>query len=53
MGWILGLLIYSIIWGVVCKKVIENKGYEENWFWWGFFFGIFAFLCLYQNRRKL
>ncbi len=37
-------LIPSIIWGVVVYKVIENKGYYENWFWWGFFFGIFALI---------
>ena len=35
-------LIWCIIWGIVVNKVIENKGYQENWFWWGFFFWIFA-----------
>lgn len=30
--WIIG----GVIWGIVCNKVIENKGYRENWFWWGF-----------------
>ena len=45
MGYILvGTIIGGIIWGVVVNKVIENKGYEENWFWWGFFFGIFALI---------
>lgn len=29
-------LIWGIIWGVATNKVIENKGYYENWFWWGF-----------------
>ena len=29
---------------IVVNKVIENKGYQENWFWWGFFFGIFALI---------
>ena len=37
-------LIWCIIWGIVVYKVIENKGYQENWFWWGFFFGIFALI---------
>ena len=37
-------LIWCIIWGIVVNKVIENKGYQENWFWWGFFFGIFALI---------
>ena len=31
-----------IAWGVATNKVIENKGYNENWFWWGFFFGLIA-----------
>lgn len=45
MGYILvGTIIGGIIWGVVVNKVIENKGYEDNWFWWGFFFGIFALI---------
>ena len=45
MGYILvGTIIGGIIWGIVVNKVIENKGYEENWFWWGFFFGIFALI---------
>ena len=41
---IVGTIIGGIIWGIVVNKVIENKGYEENWFWWGFFFGIFALI---------
>ncbi len=46
---ILILLIYLMIligvgwfWGWVVSSIIENKGYDENWFWWGFFFGVFA-----------
>lgn len=41
------LIIYCIqgsIWGWAVSKIIENKGYRENWFWWGFFFGIIALL---------
>lgn len=44
---ILYLGIYCIqgcIWGWAVNKIIENKGYCENWFWWGFFFGIIALL---------
>lgn len=44
---ILYLVIYGIygsIWGWAVKKIIENKGYRENWFWWGFFFGFIALL---------
>lgn len=35
--YILVCIISSIIWGIATNKVIENKGYNENWFWWGFF----------------
>lgn len=41
---LIGTIIWGIVWGIVVNKVIENKGYEENWFWWGFFFGIFALI---------
>lgn len=37
-------LISSLIWGIATHKVIQNKGYDENWFWWGFFFGIIALI---------
>lgn len=36
--------IWGSIWGWAVNKIIENKGYRENWFWWGFFFGIIALL---------
>lgn len=28
----IGTVIWGIVWGVACNKVIENKGYDENWF---------------------
>ena len=39
---IITFCIQGCVWGFVTNKVIENKGYSENWFWWGFFFGLFA-----------
>lgn len=36
------LIIQGVIFGVVTNIIIKNKGYEENWFWWGFFFSFFA-----------
>lgn len=44
---IVGLLISAIIqciWGYAVYSIVQNKGYDENWFWWGFFFGILALL---------
>lgn len=37
------VIAYSWFWGHVTSRVIENKGYSNNWFWWGFFFGVMAF----------
>ena len=52
MGYILiGTIIGGIIWGIVVNKVIENKGYQENWFWWGFFFGIFALIIALTKQN--
>ena len=54
MGYIIVLIIWALIWGFATKKVVENKGYSENWFWWGLFCGIIAFivgLTKPHNRR--
>ena len=39
-----GIAIWGSIWGVATNAVIRNKGYDENWFWWGFFFAFIAVL---------
>ena len=44
MGAFLAVVIWSIFWGYVTNRIIHNKGYDENWFWWGFLFGLFAFV---------
>ena len=44
VGSLISLIVWGIIWGVATNKVIENKGYSENWFWWGFFFGFLALI---------
>lgn len=38
------LIIQGLVFGFATQSIIENKGYYENWFWWGFFFGILAVL---------
>lgn len=43
-AYLVGAIVYGVIWGWACNKVIENKGYNENWFWWGFWFGFIAFI---------
>lgn len=44
LSFFIGLIIGSVIWGFATQAVINNKGYNENWFWWGFFFGIIGFI---------
>ena len=38
------LIIQGLVFGFATQSIIENKGCYENWFWWGFFFGILAVL---------
>lgn len=38
------IILPCCIWGWAVNKVIKNKGYDENWFWWGFFFGLIALI---------
>ena len=38
------VFVQAIIFGFATKAVIENKGYYENWFWWGFCFGLVALI---------
>lgn len=37
-------LIQGAIFGFAADQIVQNKGYDENWFWWGFFFGFIALL---------
>lgn len=38
------VLLWSVLWGLAADRVMKNKGYDNNWFWWGFFFGWIAVL---------
>ena len=45
MAWIIGVYIVNgLIWGFATNAVVKNRGYYENWFWWGFFFGFIALI---------
>lgn len=37
-------IIWGLVWGFATKAVINNKGYKENWFFWGFIFGFIALI---------
>ncbi len=30
--------IAGVVFGCAANAIVHNKGYDENWFWWGFFF---------------
>ena len=47
------VLVYGIGFGVVTNKVIKNKGYKENWFWWGCLFGVFALIVACTKPSKV
>ena len=42
MEFIIMAIIWGIIWGNITNMILRNKGYNDNWFWWGFFFGFLA-----------
>ena len=44
LAYIIGFIIGGFIWGAIVQATIERKNIEEDWFWWGFFFGPIAFL---------
>lgn len=50
----LGLpIIIRYIWGAICRKVAEDKGYSgSSWFWWGFFFALIALIVLITKPNQ-
>lgn len=44
---------WGCIWGWGVNKVVKNKGYDENWFWWGFFFGIIALIVALTKPQNI
>lgn len=56
-GRLLGTIVISVIFGVVCRKICENKGYygaENHGFLWGFFLGwIGLIVCVCKQNRNL
>ncbi len=41
---ILLVILQGIIFGVATNKALEYKGYDEDWFWYGFLFSFVAFI---------
>lgn len=40
----IALIGQGCVWGWAVNKIVKNRGYDENWFWWGFFFGLLALI---------
>lgn len=45
-------VIQGVIFGVAVNTIIANKGYHENWFLGGFFFGIIALIVAASRPPK-
>ena len=45
-------LACGVVWGLVINKIIQNKGYSENWFWWGFFLGLIGLIVVACQPAK-
>jgi hypothetical protein len=52
LGYFIVAVLFGLIWGKVVQQVIYDKGYEENWFWFGFFFGFPALLVAVCKRKN-
>lgn len=45
-------LVQGFIFGIAANAVIANKGYDENWFFWGFFFSFIALIVALSRPPK-
>ncbi len=50
--WLVGYIVCGVIWGYATNAVVNNKGYDENWFWWGFFFGFIALIVALTKPER-
>lgn len=46
------ILTPSLFWGFATRIIIKNKGYNTNWFWWGFFFHSIAFVIALCRKNR-
>lgn len=49
---IVGYIVWGIFWGFATDAITSNKGYEESWFVWGFFFGLIAFVIALTKQDR-
>ena len=51
--YIIIVIVQGLIFGFATNIVIENKGYDDNWFWWGFFFGLIALIVACAKPQNI
>ena len=42
----------AYVFGKITQGIIVRKGYDENWFWWGFFLGTLAIIVALIRPRN-
>lgn len=52
LTWIIGILFWAVIWGVLTDVVGRNRGYGRSCFWMGFFLGLIGFLIALCSRDR-
>lgn len=51
--WLFLVIAQGVFFGFATNAIIENKGYTENWFWWGFFFGLLALIVALTKPQRV
>ncbi|MDE6593024.1 MAG: SHOCT domain-containing protein [Oscillospiraceae bacterium] len=52
IGEFVGAILCRFMFGAICKKLADDKGYSgSSWFWWGFFFNVLALLVIILKKR--
>ncbi len=44
-------VLNGVIWGYATKMVLNNRGYDENWFWWGFFLSFIPIIVAFSKPQ--
>lgn len=47
------IIVQAVIFGFATRTVIENKGYDEDWFFWGFLFGFIALIVACARPQNI
>lgn len=50
--WLVLYIAQGIVFGVAVNMIIQNKGYHESWFVWGFFFGFIALIVALSKPQR-